>query len=728
MKRILLALSLLALATTAFAQHWEWVSPLPQGNTLNDLAFRDADHAVAVGDANTIVYSNDGGESWHPYRQSLGQPVVDLNHILFTDALHGWMYNASRYSEDTTRLYHTTDGGATWPEFEIPSVRTVTAISFSDPQHGVIACKPSTSGRHSFLLHTRDCGMTWDSLSADSFSWVRHLDFVDSLEGWMVQWHTIRHTLDGGLTWSELPLSVGGEGILSLCRTDSYHLQVLGNYFTLWKSSDGGASWDSTATGRALDGIQFEDSLHGYAYSDHWGVAPFSRTTDGGSTWEACADLARNQIRGVVAGPSGGVWVVGTSGSLLHSTDHGFTWIRQAGATDMSCNDAAFTSPTNGWFAAGHDLLHTVTGDNQWLSVVHYDSLDFSEVYFLDSLYGWALDDDNLTLIRTTDGGAVWYMVCDWTYYPPPPENPSWFSAVYFRNPYQGWLGYSFDGDEHHMWYAELNYSLDGGHTWEPAPGTHGNPGPMAARKVSFGDSLNGWLLTGAAFFRSTDGGVNWTEVETPPELENKYDIAPVGLNHCWATLDAQVAHTSDGGATWEIQNNTEGAQLVTFADTLNGWAWCWHGEFLFTTDGGQNWIRDSLVTMKNVQKLGNCGPGHAWAIGPEGQILRYREHPIPPDEAPQSAAAPPLSYRFSAAPNPFNPSTELSLTVPVRTHVTIDIFNLLGRKVETLTDQPYAAGQYRFRFDGSNLPSGLYFARLTAGQTTRTQKLMLLK
>jgi hypothetical protein len=79
-------------------------------------------------------------------------------------------------------------------------------------------------------------------------------------------------------------------------------------------------------------------------------------------------------------------------------------------------------------------------------------------------------------------------------------------------------------------------------------------------------------------------------------------------------------------------------------------------------------------------------------------------------------------------APNPFNPLTTLSLLVPSPGPVTLIIYNLQGQAVRTLVDGPLSAGQHQVVFNGAELPSGLYIARLAAGGRELSAKLSLLK
>ena len=78
--------------------------------------------------------------------------------------------------------------------------------------------------------------------------------------------------------------------------------------------------------------------------------------------------------------------------------------------------------------------------------------------------------------------------------------------------------------------------------------------------------------------------------------------------------------------------------------------------------------------------------------------------------------------------PNPFNPMTNISYSLPVSGDVTLIIYNLLGEEVTRLVDGFRAAGEYNSTWDASNFASGIYFYRLQAGDFVQTRKIMLLK
>jgi hypothetical protein len=78
--------------------------------------------------------------------------------------------------------------------------------------------------------------------------------------------------------------------------------------------------------------------------------------------------------------------------------------------------------------------------------------------------------------------------------------------------------------------------------------------------------------------------------------------------------------------------------------------------------------------------------------------------------------------------PNPFNPTTVISYQLPVISLVTLKIYDILGREVKMLVAEKQNAGYHSVTFDAKNLPSGIYFYSIAAGQFTQIKKMMLIK
>ncbi|RJP77281.1 MAG: T9SS C-terminal target domain-containing protein [Candidatus Zixiibacteriota bacterium] len=97
-------------------------------------------------------------------------------------------------------------------------------------------------------------------------------------------------------------------------------------------------------------------------------------------------------------------------------------------------------------------------------------------------------------------------------------------------------------------------------------------------------------------------------------------------------------------------------------------------------------------------------------------------------DEAAQPEALPIESALTGAAPNPFNPATAVSFDLRAASRVSLRVYDTAGREVAVLVDGWRDTGSHEVTFDGSALPSGIYFAKLQAGDFTGVQKVILLK
>lgn len=94
-----------------------------------------------------------------------------------------------------------------------------------------------------------------------------------------------------------------------------------------------------------------------------------------------------------------------------------------------------------------------------------------------------------------------------------------------------------------------------------------------------------------------------------------------------------------------------------------------------------------------------------------------------------ENIASLPTEYALAQNyPNPFNPETKINYDLPVSGHVSLKIYDLVGKEVMTLVNEIQNAGRYSATFSGVNLASGMYFYKITAGTFTVVKKMVLIK
>jgi trimeric autotransporter adhesin len=115
----------------------------------------------------------------------------------------------------------------------------------------------------------------------------------------------------------------------------------------------------------------------------------------------------------------------------------------------------------------------------------------------------------------------------------------------------------------------------------------------------------------------------------------------------------------------------------------------------------------------------------------PAARIAFYREQAVGKGTVSiddQVAGLPQMFQLHQNYPNPFNPTTAIRYSLTEEAHVTLDVVDLMGRRIARLVDQRMMPGEYSADFRAGNLSSGIYFYRIRAGSFTSTRKMVLAK
>jgi hypothetical protein len=190
------------------------------------------------------------------------------------------------------------------------------------------------------------------------------------------------------------------------------------------------------------------------------------------------------------------------------------------------------------------------------------------------------------------------------------------------------------------------------------------------------------------------------------------------------------ILRTTDGGANWNPQTSGTDHILcsVSFTDANTGTAVGIGGTVLRTTDGGTNWVLQTSGTNYDLTDVSFTDANTGTVVGWYGTILRTTNGGTTFVEEEQIDELPTEFILSQNYPNPFNPSTKIKYSVPQTSNVVIKVYDILGNEIETLLNEDKPAGTYEVTWYAENLPSGVYFYQLIAGENLSTKKMLLIK
>jgi hypothetical protein len=245
----------------------------------------------------------------------------------------------------------------------------------------------------------------------------------------------------------------------------------------------------------------------------------------------------------------------------------------------------------------------------------------------------------------------------------------------------------------------------------------------------------------GSPLYLSTDKGTNWVEAGSGLPTMGRFggvrELAVVGPDVYAGTYYDGVFLSTNNGTSWTAVN--EGLpreagdttryfpiQCLAVSGTYLFAGTSSDGVFLLTKNSA-TWtaVNDGFIdtvtslTVSATDLIAGTVGGKVWRR-PLSQMITSLDHVT--TELPQEFLL------FQNFPNPFNPSTAIRYELPKSSHVTLSVFDVLGRDVSVLVNEGEQPGVYSVRFDGSGLASGMYFYRLQAGDFVQTRRLLLLK
>jgi photosystem II stability/assembly factor-like uncharacterized protein len=411
-------------------------------------------------------------------------------------------------------------------------------------------------------------------------------------------------------------------------------------------------------------------------------------------------------------------WAVGDT-AILKSTNGGVNWFQQnfyyPGVTQFYA--VRFINENTGFAGGGYVydpnfyhfkqyLLKTTNSGNNWILIFQSQNehsghinniLPINENLIYITLFGYTEMYYVGDILRSTNGGQ------NFTGF----NLSGGYYSISFINPFTGWATSHRIADISNFNNSKIYKTTNAGFNWSIKLSDSGAYCKYF-NDIEFFDENTGYCISAgyhkSLFLKTTDGGEHWDS----SVYDNSYysSLFFLNKNQGWIGGNSSVdstkfAYTSNGGLSWKNQCKLSSfsPNRIFFIDSLNGWATMDFDSRIYrTTTGGHTFVRNISNEIPFKYKL-------------------YQNYP-----------------------NPFNPKTIIKFDIPPleggqgsvtrrgEGMVSLKIYNILGEEIETLIKDNLSPGTYEVKFDGTNLPSGIYYYKLTAGDFSDVKKLMLVK
>ncbi len=245
--------------------------------------------------------------------------------------------------------------------------------------------------------------------------------------------------------------------------------------------------------------------------------------------------------------------------------------------------------------------------------------------------------------------------------------------------------------------------------------------------------------------YSSNNSGRSWTYMSQQPLPQDTYfDKGCLKAHNSTsellyiAILNEGLFFSNNGGNSWNSLGNFNSAtqvdardnNIVVFGNENGGND---YNEIFYSTNSGSTWsvITNTTYRLPSTSHL-TLDPNNSnriW-ISTSGQGV-YMYDINSKDRNMYANVYENLPDRFSLLqnfPNPFNPSTSIRFSVPFKGLVTLKVFDVMGKEVALLINDERNPGEYTIDFNASELSSGIYFYKLTAGSFVSTKKMILVK
>ncbi len=443
------------------------------------------------------------------------------------------------------------------------------------------------------------------------------------------------------------------------------------------------------------------------------------RTTNGGSTWTVVHTYSGAWFNIIDIQNDGTIWAqsdpTDTKFYLVKSTDRGATWTRTGlDQPTLITGEAGwanywYSDGKNIWFPTGKNRIFKSTNgiDGPWTAsqpltnITDDPNANIGPIAFYDQNIGFVGYQGDNELYKTTDGGN------------------SFFQSPYF--PADSILDLRFLPNSTKLYAATLNgisVSDNLGKNWVVDSIEYFNKLPtLSVRfkgKTGFGAGVSGYMS-------------KYTPATAPVQVVFVVDMGKAIKNGIFNPNDdalvvsGNFTEDAEMGTNWSYLQQLDRRTSTMAKDSI----FIYSLQLKRTYIGKEYKFTYSIVKPQTI--INSNDTLDLFIPSADYALPKYKFPTSNPTSNENNKIT--LFYDLQQNyPNPFNPTTVIAYNIPTTSVVKLEIYDVLGKHIQTLVNDVQNAGTYKINYSANNLPSGIYIAKLTANNYTKTIKMMLLK
>ena len=702
---LIVVLPILFFANQARGQ-WAQTSG-PYGGTVQCITATGAVLLAGTSGGGVFVSANNGA-SWDPDNSGL----ANLN-------VHSIVVNgATMFAGTGCGVYLSTNGGGSW----FPS--DTSSLDISVPCLAVVG-QNILAATSTGIFRSTDNGKNWASSGLPNV-----VVTTFAVDGGNVYAGTygggVFLSTNGGSSWIPKSSGLSDLNVLSIAVNGTTLFAGTDYQGGVFISTHSGTTWMPASMNLpSMDiealGVVGSDLFAGTHYYGSTGGGIFM-STDNGSSWSQANSGIPFPFINCFAAAASGLFAGTDGGGVYRSTDDGVNWVEVSNGLAGTSVRSLFATGTT--IYAGSDYEGVSASNDNGRTWSQADSV-------IAGYYVYSLLPIGSNLIAGTNGGV--FLSTD--------GGKSFSQSGIGGNVVNALAMNISETDIFAGTSTGVFRSTDRGASWVPLnsglPTDYNTGYPLQVLCLAVSGTHLFAGTQGDGVYVSDDNGGSWAKTAMAGYYEGGGYMVVSGFATMGTSLVAalfqsysSVAFTSDNFGTWKGSGWSQYPTISFTALAVSGtdiFAATPSGIFL-STDSTATWTEvDSGLSNRNVLSLAVEGSYLIAGTYGGGVWRRPLSEMVTAVEA-ASANIPRKFHLRQNYPNPFNPSTVINYQLAADELVTLNVYDILGRKIETLVNKRERAGNYSVKFNGSTLQSGVYFYRLQAGAYSATKKLMLLK